>query len=540
MKIKYLLFLCFALSLSLTVDAQTRYLDQVFDEVQVTSNVPFGANFTVIRVPIDSTTLKQPLVMDIYQPAGDSMTNRPLVIYLHTGNFLPIMINGGVTGSKTDSATVEVCTRLAKLGYVVASADYRMGWNPFATSASERTFGLINAAYRGLQDARTAVRFFKRDVTEAGNTFGIDTSKIVMWGEGTGGYIALAAAHLDEYNEIIGTTMPQGKFLTDLDGDPSTLEPMVIEAFNGDIYGTSLGLAPGPFPPAGDTLCLPNHVGYNSDFHLCVNMGGALGDLAWMDDDEVPLIAFQVPLDEFAPYESRILDVPSPQGPLPVVEVQGARLIVELANTQGRNDVFATVDDEWTDAAKAASAAAGHDYLNGLFPFNRPANALGRVDGSPWNWWDVDTWNAIPHPTAGTGQVPADATFHTIALSSNLMMSPEKGRTYVDTIIGYYAPRAFLALGLDSSSTSIPTLSKEQVNLVLAPNPSPGYLQLTTASDQPMQRIILRDVTGRSIHLKNNLNTSNLRWDQDGIAPGMYFMEIHFEQGKITEKVLFN
>ncbi len=540
MKIKYLLFLGLALALVTTANAQTRYLDQVFDDVQVTSDVPYGANFTVIRVPIDSTTLKQPLVMDIYQPAGDSMTNRPLVIYLHTGNFLPIMINGGVTGSKTDSATVEVCTRLAKMGYVVASADYRMGWNPFATSATERTFGLINAAYRGLQDARTAVRFFKRSVAEAGNTYAIDTSKIVMWGEGTGGYIALAAAHLDEYNEIIQTSMPQGKFLTDLDGDPSTLEPMVIEPFNGDIYGTSLGLAPGPFPPAGDTLCLPNHVGYNSDFHLCVNMGGALGDIAWMDEGEVPLIAFQVPLDEFAPYESRILDVPSPQGPLPVVEVQGSRLSVEIANTQGRNDVFATVDDEWTDAAKAASAKAGHDYFNGLYPFNRPVNAFGRVDGSPWNWWDVDTWNAIPHPTAGMGQVPADATFHTVALSANLMMSAEKGRTYIDTIMGYYAPRAFLALGLDSTSTDAPVLTKEEVNLTVAPNPSQGTIQVSSATDQPMQRIILRDVAGKAIHLKNGLNTSALRWDYQGINPGIYFMEIHFERGKITEKVIFN
>ena len=43
------------------------------------------------------------------------------------------------------------------MGYVVASIDYRTGWNPLAATQSERTYQLINAAYRGVQDARTAL-----------------------------------------------------------------------------------------------------------------------------------------------------------------------------------------------------------------------------------------------------------------------------------------------------------------------------------------------------------------------------------------------
>ena len=54
------------------------------------------------------------------------------------------------------------------MGYVVASIDYRLGWNPLAATQSERTNQLINAAYRGVQDARTAVRYFRMNAAEQG------------------------------------------------------------------------------------------------------------------------------------------------------------------------------------------------------------------------------------------------------------------------------------------------------------------------------------------------------------------------------------
>ncbi len=541
MKIRNLLLL---LALVLSVNwtwSQDRYLDQVFDEVSVEENVEYGSNYTVLFAPTQGQTVLQPLLMDIYEPAGDTVVNRPLVIYFHTGNFLPIQLNGQVTGTKSDSSAVEICTRLAKMGYVVASADYRMGWNPFAESAAERTLGLINAAYRGTQDARTCIRFFKRNMVESGNTYGVDTSKIVLFGEGTGGYITQAVSTLDEYNEIIMTTMPVGKFTADLTGDGNP-DPMIIPQVNGDIYGTSVGIAPpGADPvPAGDTLCISNHEGYNSDAHLCVNLGGALGDISWMEADEVPFISFHVPLDENAPYESRILNVPSPQGPLPVVEVQGSKLAITKANELGLNDVFAEVDDETTDAAKEASAAAGHDYLNGLYPMNQSVNMFGRVDGAPWAWWEPAIWDTIPHPTAGMGSIPEDATYHDVASFSNPNMSPEKGRAYIDTIMAYYAPRAYLALGLsDSTTATIDLLTKEQVSLVIAPNPSYGQMQIQTGSDSPMQAIGILDVTGRKL-LERKLNQSTFaQIDHSTIPAGLYLLEVFFEDGKVVEQVVF-
>ena len=144
------------------MDAQVRYLNEVFTDVNVTTDVLYGQNVTVLPLLQGAPPAAQPLVCDIYEPAGDTETDRPLMIYIHTGNFLPQYLNGSAVGTKSDSVAVELCSRYAKMGYVVASIDYRLGWNPLAATQSERTYQLINAAYRGVQDARTAVRFFRK------------------------------------------------------------------------------------------------------------------------------------------------------------------------------------------------------------------------------------------------------------------------------------------------------------------------------------------------------------------------------------------
>ncbi|MCP3931217.1 MAG: alpha/beta hydrolase, partial [Bacteroidetes bacterium] len=288
----FFVLLCFS---TLSVDAQDRYLDMVFDEVEVQTDVLYGANYTIITVPSTGHSALQPLVMDVYTPYGDTETARPLILYFHSGNFLPNPDNGSTTGTRNDSISVELCTRLAKMGYVVANVDYRLGWNPISEDINVRVSTLINAAYRGVQDSRSCVRYFQKSIAEEGNPFGICPDKITMMGEGTGGYITLASATLNEYIDVV---IP--KFIgDDINGD-GIPDPMVIEAINGDIYGeTILGLN----PLNGDTFALPNHPGYSSDFQLCVNIGGALGDTSWLDANDPPFISFHVPDDPNAPYK---------------------------------------------------------------------------------------------------------------------------------------------------------------------------------------------------------------------------------------------
>lgn len=514
--------------LATAIFAQTRYVDEIFTDVTVTSNVPYGQNYTVLTWASTGSSTLQPLVMDFYEPTGDTETERPLVVLLHTGNFLPNPQNLSTTGTMRDSFMVEVATRLAKMGYVTAVADYRLGWNPQATTQEERALTLIQASYRGIQDARTCIRFFKQDYATNNNSFSVDTSRITVFGQGTGGYISLGTGNLDEYNEIL---LP--KFITQTAGQPV---PMVVESINGDIYGTSFGAIPTGLglPFEGDTLCIPNHVGYSSDYQLTVNVGGALGDTSWIDENSTPMISFQCPEDPLAPYFEDILTV-STTGDL-IVEVQGAGLVIPKANELGLNDLMksAFYNDGFTAAANAING--GNE---GLFPIYRPVGPNGEIEGSPWDWWDQAYWSQIPHPLCG-GQPVANCNYHTQGLNSNPDMSATKAKTYIDTIIGYFAPRACAVLDLPCSTVSTePIVERNDVQLLVAPNPANEYVRFTSEAGKQILGVELYDINGRLLQQYNGINQTQFELHRNGLATGMYVAKVRFEDGITSERIMF-
>ena len=146
-----LTFICSSISIG-----QVRYLDPVFPSVDTTNNIVYAVNQSVLlgealpvatgaTVPIGLDTTTNPptpilftmpaLELDVFEPSGDTVSERPLIIYLHTGTFAPIIRNGNATGSRTyDYATQVFCNQYAARGYVVANTDYRAGWNPCITN----------------------------------------------------------------------------------------------------------------------------------------------------------------------------------------------------------------------------------------------------------------------------------------------------------------------------------------------------------------------------------------------------------------------
>ena len=434
--------LIFAVLFMGTMSAQVRYIDEVFDDVNVTSDVMYAANISVITTLQGLPPMALPQNMDIYEPAGDTETNRPLIIYMHTGNFLPIYLNGGATGEKTDYCAVEICSRFARMGYVVASIDYRLGWNPLAATQSERTYQLINAAYRGVQDARTAVRYFRMNADVAGNEYGIDPDKIGYFGEGTGGYATLAATTITNYNDIILDDMgaPISKFWYD-PGDGSSI-PMVIEGVNGDPEGKYDGYAP---MPDGSylQLCIGHYPDYSSDVSFNVNLGGALGDLNWLDQGDPSMVTFQCPHDPFAPYTTGVLIVPTTNEL--VVEVSGGFDIHSEINAQGSPNNNAVYQDAnlSDDLSNEAITNGGFD---GLFPvLNNYVDGVPTepYDGSPWQWWDQATVQAVD--AANGTSIWATQMF------LNPTMGPDEALSWIDVIQAYSVPRIALALGVAST-----------------------------------------------------------------------------------------
>ncbi|WP_310393887.1 alpha/beta hydrolase [Hymenobacter sp.] len=157
-----------------------RYYQPIFSNVTVTSGVAYGS-----AVTFNGAT--QTLLMDVYQPTGDSEPRRPVIIFAHQGGF--------VTGSRTDAYMVDVCTRFARLGYVTASIDYRLLFFPFDT------VNVAKAAIRGMQDLRAAVRFFRQDAATA-NAYRVNPSYIAVGGSSAGAFMALEVGYLDKAAEV--------------------------------------------------------------------------------------------------------------------------------------------------------------------------------------------------------------------------------------------------------------------------------------------------------------------------------------------------
>jgi hypothetical protein len=150
-------------TIGFSANSQTRYLDDVFSTVTITSDITYATNVTILPMLQGLPPAPAPLNCDIYEPTNDTETDRPVIIIAHTGSFLPAVVNGQPTGSKTDSSIVEQCTRWAKKGYVAVAMTYRQGWNALSADQNVRTSTLIQAAYRSIQDARSLIRFMRQD-----------------------------------------------------------------------------------------------------------------------------------------------------------------------------------------------------------------------------------------------------------------------------------------------------------------------------------------------------------------------------------------
>jgi hypothetical protein len=513
---KSLLLLFACLMIVLSAEGQ-RYLTPVYTAAQVQrkDSVMYAVNKTMFYyyfVPGYGKSAPQALLTDIYQPpATDTTTKRPLVIYLHTGNFLPLNAVGPNGGIK-DSTAIEFCTRFARMGYVAASADYRLGWAPGLAQEEARRLTLINASYRGIQDVRSCIRFFKANAA----TYGIDTSKIILFGEGTGGYISLGAASLDKFSKIPNTQYEANKFFY---GGTT----MVNESINGNIYGTNFGVVPvastDTFTKAGDTLCLPNLPLVSSDFQMQVNLGGALGDISWLDANSKPSISFHAPYDFYAPYNNAVLYVGSPTGPQPVIRVQGANWIQRKNDTLGINNVFKTLTAA-NDPYRALFLTRNGNTVQGLFPlFGRDTSS----DSAPWQFWSASN--------------PQNAS----ALKAAPASTPARARTYIDTIMQIVLPRACIALNLPCKGLVTGTedlLKSSTTKLFASPNPARTAVNFESEVFNPMQAIQLFDMAGRQV-FQAKVNAHNYTMPRNGLPAGLYVAKVKFEGGVLTKKIVF-
>ena len=164
---------------NLQIDATgAQVSDMTFDN-KVISNVVYGKN-------TDWLGRKQILALDFYMPfSGLTKDKFPLIVFFHGGGYN--------TGSK--ETVKSQCEILASSGFVVAAAEYRIGWTQDEIyKCNSNIPESIEAFYRAQQDARATMRFLVANA----NIYSIDPEWIFVAGQSAGAGISLALKYWNQ------------------------------------------------------------------------------------------------------------------------------------------------------------------------------------------------------------------------------------------------------------------------------------------------------------------------------------------------------
>jgi hypothetical protein len=193
--------------------------------------------------------------MDIYQPEGDTLTARPLIIVAHGGSFI-----GG--NREDDVACDSICWRFVKRGYVAASIDYRL--SNIGVMLSPDSTQPINAVIQAVSDGKAAIRYFMKDAANT-NTYRIDTNNIFIGGNSAGAVLYMHVGYLDSLGEC-----------------PSYIQTAM--AANGGFDGNS------------------GNPGYTTKSKAIINLAGGLNETSFVSAGDKPSVNCQGDQDMVVPY----------------------------------------------------------------------------------------------------------------------------------------------------------------------------------------------------------------------------------------------
>lgn len=482
-----------------------RYQLRIFSAFDKTSNVVY-ATAPALNSPyiFENSTFSQNQTMDIFQPTGDTAQKRALILFAHSGGFL--------NGTKDNEDMQALCDSFSRRGYVTATINYRLGFNPLSSNASER------AVWRGVQDGSAAVRYFKQNAA----VYKIDTTRIFIWGSSAGAFLALGLGFIDDAERPAST------------------------------YSGSLR------PDLGCKDCSGNAFAHSSKVTGIISCWGATGDTAWFqNNNNIPVQLFHGSGDATVPFLEGY-----PFGLSTIAYVRGSYQINEQLN---RTSIYHEFYSE---------TGLGHEYWgtsNGTFDPGGPTVywndiltkaknfMLGRMSGLPacvlpvsllsFTGNNKDESIQLNWSTATEVKLQkfiversADGIRYNEVANISAKGINGSGSNYVFTYKAPFAGISYYRLKVlddDGSFTysnilSFKTTTRDLVVKIISPNPfyNDVVIEMQSNKDRKVQMQVF-DMTGKILLNRSEIikaGVNNYRLSLSELSPGMYFVQYQSEQ----------
>ena len=511
----------------------TRYKERYFNNIQVFRDVVYSEDAPALigATLTTETTIPKDLVMDVFMPpATDVITKRPVVILAHGGGFINVAFMGGtlLVGTMDNDDVQALADTLAHWGFVTASIEYRLGFNPASASSLKR------AVWRGAQDMSAAVRFFRKNAT----WFGIDSEKVFVGGSSAGAFCAIHSTFVDNAERLPESYQLVPIFKKDLGALHSRpiVELTSFNPFNGNpVVGNDVDSIP---------------IGVAAYW-------GAIADLDWLHQgsNKAPMIMFHGTGDAVVSYQCNrpfanvILTAPVTCGSYMMDSVMTAHNMpheVHFENAAG-HEYWGALNGNWLPAGPNAFWAdiiqKTADYF---YPLMQPAkpSITGIATANPTTNYTYSINNPLPNHS------------YCWKVDGGVMVSPvTNGSTievqfYNTTTQGVVTARAVneSQVASDVDSMEVTVLSNVSINAITSPiqslrfypNPALEDGWLTLSAKRPFKTTLMivnsvgQLMVEQALFLKEGKNTLELSLKD--LPQGIYMVKVLEQTLKVVKR----
>jgi len=342
---------CFVVLLSqhiIFAQCGDRYLEDISSTLITHKDIKYGNN-------LDSKDVSTDLLLDVYEPENDTLSLRPLMIFVHGGSF--------IGGSRTDQSIDENAKYFARKGYVTANIEYRVEQTnlltPILNFADKNNW--YKAMIRVVHDINATIRFFKKDVAENGNIYRIDTSQIILYGSSAGAIACLHSTYIDDLDEA------------SVDFRKNFLALGGLEGNSGNAGYTS-----------------------RNSVKAIVSCSGAIDNLNYLNNNkDIKFIAFHHGIDLTVPYDKGCFVTVACH----LNQFYGSKQIAQRQKTLGATYEFYTFDKIDHPADKTANAEDRAFLLATTATFLHN-NVVCNDRTTPIKKNNYQTFNVYPNPTS--------------------------------------------------------------------------------------------------------------------------------------------